>query len=310
MSADNILQVKERVATALGEVAVEITLPRPEPTPLPTLTWRVRCWCPGKGEDLALTSPGLAVAVARAAGPIGYTGSPQPLPVDVGVMGDSGGSMERGVASWSATTVLTEQQIRALDALRDAELGLHTEITFAALLVPLAPRVELHRQGNVAVHFRVEPLRWTWRERLPNDHWRRLLSGLGWPRKRIFELADEAFDGVKDFPGADKAFRAAQDALLRGKRGDAIAKCRLIIEQVLRENGHRVERGRMLWEEAEAAGLPKEVIGLIKAFKDVASIEHHAPHDDWCQADAQFMLMLALALAEYAGTLQKRSGEP
>ncbi len=119
-------------------------------------------------------------------------------------------------------------------------------------------------------------------------------------------LADEAFDGVADFPGADKAFRAAQDALLRGKRGDAIAKSRLILEQVLRETGYQEPRGRMLWKEAADAGLPPEVVELIKAFKSAASIEHHDPRDDWRQADAQFLLMLALALAEYAGTLPKR----
>lgn len=306
MSQVPLISIDDRVSLALGEISVRVQLHRPHATLLPTLPVEIHFWREGKGVDAAVNYVGLALGLGRATDGGGHVGPLQPLPVSMGVMGDGGGSIVGRMASWKAFVFLSESDIRALHESSDPEFGSHLAVALSAQVIPLSPAVVLHRQGNPAVELKLDAFSRGWQRVLGPHEWRRLLAGLGWPRKRAFELADEAFDGVQDFPSAEKAFRAAQDALLRGKRGEAIAKSRLIVDNVLREAEYQTKRGT-LWDQAKAAGLPDEVVELIKAFKAVTSIEHHAPHDDWRQADAQFLLMLALALAEYAGTLPRRT---
>lgn len=306
MSRSTIFKTEDRFRTGLGDVEVRVSLLSPNPSPLPTLRWLVELLQPNERVGAAVSGVTLAVEVHTSGGDHGGRGHLQPMPMSVGVVANGGGRMDGHVAQWQAHTLLSDAEIRTIGEMRDAEHGLNVSVSYSGLLIPLGPQRAKGKTGVAAVSFPIETFHRSKHARISNDDWRYLTGQLGWPRKRIFELADEAFDGIADFEGADKAFRSAQDLLLRGKRGEAIGKCRQIVEGVLRDAGYHPARRAPLWQEAKDAGLPNEVVELIKAFKNVASIEHHGENEAWRQADAQFLLMLALALAEYAGTLPKR----
>lgn len=225
------------------------------------------------------------------------------LPILTGDTGNQGWVMTTNAVTWYPYASMSTEMVLALDAVRHPEAGLRAKIRAEAMILPLGPvRDQAGRAAPVA------PFRWVWHEdfAIGNELWREWLAMMGHPRPRVFELHPLSFSDLSEFDLACSKLRDAERQFFLGHWGQAIALSRSVVEAVFRHLGYKGDRSYD-WASIEAAGLPKEMAALFKAFNNVTNLENHPTgNHGWRRADARFALQTAAALAEYAGTLPQK----
>lgn len=225
------------------------------------------------------------------------------LPIITGDPGNQGWVMTSNAVTWYPYASMSTELVLALDALRHPEFGLRAKVRAEAMILPLGPvRDQAGRPASVA------PLRWVWHEdfTIGNELWREWLAMMGHPRPRVFELHPLSFSDLSEFEIACGKLRDAERQFFLGHWGQAIALSRSVVEAVFRHLGYKGKEPYN-WPQIEAAGLPKEMSALFRAFNNVTNLENHPTGDHgWRRADARFALQTAAALAEYAGTLPQK----
>lgn len=226
------------------------------------------------------------------------------LPIVTGDLSETGGILGNSAVIWRPFAVLSTELVVQLDALRHPEFGLKANMKLNAAIIPLGQPEPV--AGRPAARAQPTPYRWDKDLQISNELWREWLAMMGHPRPRVFELHPLSFSDLSEFEIACGKLRDAERQFFLGHWGQAIALSRSVVEAIFRHLGYKGDRSYD-WASIEAAGLPKEMSALFRAFNNVANLENHPTGDHgWRRADARFMLQLAASLAEYAGTLPQK----
>ncbi len=300
---------KMEITRDIGDAQVGATLdlkPVQGQTIPQTLSFEVWFYVKSGAAPLLLVNPSLDITLYRRVGQSGYQQqSGVRLPITTGDLGHTGGFLAGEAMIWRPFAYLPAELILRIDALRDAEHGLHAEMRLNAGIVSLAsaPR----RPGEPAIPLAAKPFPWHVSFPVTNDLWRELLTQMGWPTPRMFELHPLSFSSLAEFEGAAIKLKEAERHLFLGNWGESVGISRIVVEAVFRKLGYK-DKKPFNWNTIIAAGLPTEMSDIFRALNSVANHEHHPTGVDprWERADARFMLQLAASLAEYAGTLPPR----
>lgn len=235
--------------------------------------------------------------------PNGVVSTPQQrpvrLPVVPGSLSDCGGFLQSQAMIWKPFTPLSAELLLRIERLRDTERGLTLEIEVQADIVPLHPT----KDGPIT-------LRLSNRVQLRSDLWREMLSRMGWPTPRVFELHPNSFSDLAEFHDAAASLQQAEQLLQQGHWAECAGKCRVIVEAVFKQLGYKGKEPYD-WSAYEKAGLPSEMSQIFQAFNRVANRPHHPGQGlKWERADARFLLQMAASLAEYAGVMGPRVVQP
>lgn len=303
----DLFKLNHRIASGTSNIDMSIALTT-DPSGAPDLAMELWFYSNDGAEPFLVTNPTLELRVYRRMGPSSRSAEARRLPVTIGGFNDTGGLASGKAVVWRPFVRMTTEEVLALDHLRHEEHGLHVEFQMQATALRFFVTGG-HSRGPSFVA--PEALVWHAGFDLTNDQWRTLLASWGWPRPRVFELHPASFASLEDFDIAVKAVAAAERQILLGHWAEAIGHARKVVEGVLRHLGYKTKNS-MDWQAMKVEGFPAEMSDLIKAFNSVTSLEHHATGSDhaWERADARFLLHLAVAIAEYAGTLPPRRAPP
>lgn len=258
------------------------------------------------GVPVLLVNPSLDVTLYRRIGASGWDQrTPIRLPLSTGDLGTTGGILSNEAMIWRPFAYLPAELLLRIDALRHVEYGLKAEFKISAGLVPLAGA-----PGGASSTTPFGDTRFIWQGdfAITGDLWRELLAAMRWPTPRVFELHPLSFSTLEEFEQAAVKLKEAERQMFLGHWGESVALSRIVVEAVFRKLGYK-DKKPFDWKSIVAAGLPAEMSDLFKALNSVANHEHHPTGLDpqWERADARFMLQVAAALAEYAGTLPPRT---
>lgn len=141
---------------------------------------------------------------------------------------------------------------------------------------------------------------------IPEARWReQILPGLGFGTAMVVELPTFSLESCEALDHSFKALKKAQNHFFLGLYDDAVAACRVALDQFFEPadkndgSGKTVPKLKKSWETQLGAATHQWLDSALGAIKTAANKPHHTPHNHFDRFEAQMLMMVTTALVAY-----------